>query len=614
MNTGTDTATAVVTAAPIFGSADTTSSGGGRTTQEGGPGTERKRDATDTEILAAVRSALHASSVPLDIEAIGAEVNAHGERSHVATGPIKSALAILQTAGAVVVEDSADPSRAKYALSAAAREELDSPGRTKEARAAVVTVLWGETSYLDCEAGGSAVLRDFLSKEEIAHAIARANTDKGPEVDGDFRRSFLGGQNPETAEGMLALSTGAGGACAALEGQGLAEPGEGGYRLTPVGKHLFLLSGATALADRTIPRPSTPSVEEQLAEATATSCAQVADATKRTDAAIAQRDDALKRASLYERWFAEKGIESPATLIAESLRGKEGEKTFTWKKTVTMEGAELRRAIDEMRELRALIARREDEIKSEKKRAEAALDLLRTRHAGVTDMVENHGTHTVVKQAFARIVEIDGVPMREVCSAEEQDYGTRLDIEPLKAGTQVGIAGAAPPSTPVIALAAAATPKVESVTTPTEATQPPAPEGEKPPAPPPDPPAHTGPKLGDMRPQTIRAFVVEHVLPKAQDGILLDAIPDAIIDLAGLTFADAESRASTVAMLRKGAESARVKGLVDEEITPKGPAYKPKAARARDESSEGESAEPKGEEGKAGQRGRRSGKAEAGTA
>lgn len=613
---GTETMTIGSKTAAIFGAAQDAEKGHG-----GGDGTS----VSDATVRQKVLSLLVASATPVSVETIGADINGAGP--HIAQGRIEATLTALES---MVKKTPGDGGVSLFALSPGAREEIEAPGRVMEARAAVALVLLGRMSYLGLESDGDVKPDTTLPAADIAHAIVRANTEKGPILDEDLQRSFVGDDNPETAEGMGALIERASNHADFLAGHDLVEfdPELQGYELTPVGERKLFTAGALATMKAMMPAGMAPSQDEVIAELTTTWEKTLRDGEAAKKAAIAQRDKALAEAALYERWFGEKGIESPAKLVAEQLRATTAEKTFTWRQQVTIEGDELFRLIDEMRELDALIEQREEAIKSNKKASEAALDILRARRSTVYEAITNRGSRTIVKSAFSRVVTVDGVAMREVCSAEEHDHGTVLATEALAIGTQIGIPGAAAPSTPVAALPTGeASDAAGSVKTKRE-------PGGRPGALPaseatvektgdlatgkatlddlakqtaPETAAPAGPPLKAMTPVAIRTYVVDHILPAHPDGILLSDIPKAIVEMAGMTFASGDARASALVVLDKGAQSARLKGLVAEDITPKGPIYR---ARPKAEAKEDATGEEEGKKGKAKEKSQ--GKADAG--
>lgn len=610
-------------AAAIFG-------GGGEATPQAPEGSATKGAAEtpnvgDAIVLQRVLAVLVASTAPLSMDALSADINGGGN-PHIAQGRIEAILGVM---GESVAKTTGEGGVVLYALTPSAREEIDAPGRAMEARAAVALVLGGAMSYLDLETGGDVKPVSYLPAADIAHAIVRANSVKGPLLDEDLQRSFVGEENAETPAGMEALIARARGAADLLVQHELAayDADADGFELTEEGERKLATAGAIAVMKAMMPASAAPSQDEVVAELTTTWERTLKEGEAARKAAIAQRDKALAETALYERWFSEKGIESPAKLVAEQLRATTSEKVFTWKQQVTIEGDELFRLIDEMRELDALIEQREEAIKSNKKASEAALDILRARRSTVYEAVTNRGSRTIVKNAFSRVVTVDGVPMREVCSAEEHDYGTVLATEPLALGTQLGIPGAAAPSTPVAALpsvevkpapeASDAAGSVKTKRTTSAAPSAALPAGDDTAektgdlaagkatlgdlAKITDAAAPAGPALKALTPASIRSYVVDHILPAHPNGILLSDIPKAIVAMAGMTFTSDEARATTLTTLEKGAQSARIKGLVAEDITPKGPVYRalPKPEEKGDE------------EGKKG-KGKASGKADAG--
>ncbi len=629
--------------ANIFGAVDETHKPNGAQTT---PVTETP-DAAPRDPCQAIEKVLLASANPIDLAALSADINAEAGAEHIAEGVLVATLAEMKTLGRVAETETGTPPKKHYAMSEAAREELEAPGRVLESRAAVVGVLAGRTNYAPVERGQPPQVMSGLTAAEITHAIVASATNEAvaPLLDPDFRTSFIGERDATTKQGALRLIEQAKGILLILVGHGLAtlveEPGDDqAYKLSDAALKTFVVHGSLGVAQKTMPQkaPDVPWEEREGALNDAWA-AQVSELQKRVLEAEKRRDTALQQTALYERWFREKHIDSPAEAVRADLGHKERSNHFTWSVTKEIEGAELIRLLDELGRLTEHHNNLVEKVANEHKQGKATCEFLSARIDTLMDMVTARGKRTITKLAWQRVIAVEEegktVHKREILSAEEHDLDTRLALEPIAAGTQLGIKGLADNSAVVADPVGATVKKAADTTTngksvsssPVNQTKGVAEEaqGASPKnnsavsaeqattngasAKEPQEPQESKRPVLSLSLKGARSFIVEHVLPKYPDGILLKEIPDAAFKIAGMNLSG-DAYTSAFAMLTKAGQSAREKHLVDETITPDGPFYKLRKSEAAAPTGEVDEATTAGK-GKRG--GGRRGKAVAGT-
>jgi len=411
-----------------------------------------------------VLSVLLASTTPLDLDAIAIDVNADSAKHHVPKGVIE-ALLDGDLASKVTRTDEGDPPRFHYALTATARAEIEQPGRVREARAAVVVLLAGRTSYTNTE--GAPTVQDRLTAFDLAQGMVVANGTgtsghAGPSIPVAMVTSFYHGLDPaqpdqwvRAIEGHLTALSAAG--LVEIEGGPVAADADADapdatYALTADALALFQESGAQAVVERTFPpKPAAltseqveASVQRRIAEAVAASEVEAALFKRYWEASVADLTGERRITALYERWFTDQHVADPrAMLEARASRGRAAvRESFEYRDERELTHDELRRVIKEASALSDHIKQYTEEAGARKaadgaylKTQTAKLESLREIEHG---WAEGRKSHVVLKKAHTDVV----LGKLVTISDDPHDAGTVLHEEELHPGAQLELAGA----------------------------------------------------------------------------------------------------------------------------------------------------------------------------
>lgn len=432
-----------------------------------------------------VLSVLLAATGPLDLETIAAEVNIDRTKPHLPKGVVET---LLHGAlcGKVTRSEEGDPTRFHYALTPVARADIEAPGVVREALAAVVAALAGQTDYMP--RSGPAFTTE-LSAEQVAFALhaARANADDRPFMPEGWVESFFRGIDPRdpravadaTRERLTVLSS-AGHVLATAPDAGSDEPVT--FRLTGNALVLFADGGATAVvASMYPPKPvgPTPAEIDALVEAQVKARVDPAVAEAERSAALFKRhweesvaDLAAVRAQViaYERWFTAKHLPVPkAVLLAGAVERPEPRDVFEYEQERPIDHDELLRIIGEERRLTQYIAEFTEAAASRKADDAAEIKKLTVKVEGLRvamGRAATTGTHVVLKKAYNVVRNGKLVTL----SADPHDQGEVLAEEDLPGGTQLEVPGAKggdPTWTPTASPAAATPAPAATPATPT---------------------------------------------------------------------------------------------------------------------------------------------------